>query len=120
MTDEMCGSTNSPLAPSASMESFTTTTSRIDRGKVFKRKKKPSRKLRDTLDRHHCHWRKTFPGSVVAWSSAPVPAPCLSMDKVKAEAKRRKIELLILPTAAAIEEIKRKPDQTNAILHLTC
>ena len=49
MTDEMCGSTNSPLAPFASMESFTTTTSRIDRGKVFKRKKKPSRKLRDTF-----------------------------------------------------------------------
>jgi hypothetical protein len=42
------------------------------------------------------------------------------MDKVKAEAKRRKIELLILPTADAIEEIKRKPDATNAILHVTC
>jgi hypothetical protein len=42
------------------------------------------------------------------------------MDKVKAEAKRRKIELLIQPTADAIEEIKRKPDQTNAILHVTC
>jgi hypothetical protein len=41
------------------------------------------------------------------------------MDKVKAEAMRRKIELLILPTADAIEEIKRKPDQTNAILHVT-
>jgi hypothetical protein len=42
------------------------------------------------------------------------------MDKVKAEAKRRNIELLILPTANALEEIKRKPDPTNAILHVAC
>jgi len=42
------------------------------------------------------------------------------MDEVKAEAQRRKIELLILPTAEAIEELKRRPDGTNAILHVTC
>jgi hypothetical protein len=42
------------------------------------------------------------------------------MKEVKAEAKRRKIELLILPTVEAIEEIKRKPGGTNAILHVTC
>jgi len=42
------------------------------------------------------------------------------MEEVKAEAQRRKIELLILPTAEAIEELKRLPEGTNAILHSTC
>ena len=40
---------------------------------------------------------------------------------VKAEAQRRKDRNpSILPTAEAIEEIKRQPNKTNAILHLTC
>jgi hypothetical protein len=43
------------------------------------------------------------------------------MKEVKAEAKRRKIELLILPTSEAIEILKRaKSFDTNAILHMTC
>ena len=42
------------------------------------------------------------------------------MNDVKREAKRRKIALLILPTAEAIEELKKHPDETNAILHVTC
>lgn len=40
------------------------------------------------------------------------------MDEVKREAKRRKIELLILPTSEAIEILKSEPARTNAILHL--
>jgi len=42
------------------------------------------------------------------------------MDQVKHEAERRKIKLSILPTAEAIEELKRHPRGTNAILHVTC
>lgn len=42
------------------------------------------------------------------------------MPEVKREAQRRKIKLLILPTVDAIEELKQKPDETNAILHVTC
>jgi hypothetical protein len=30
-----------------------------------------------------------------------------------------KIELLILPTAEAIEKLNRQPDGTNAMLHVT-
>jgi hypothetical protein len=41
------------------------------------------------------------------------------IKEVKREAKRRKIKLLILPTAEAIKELKQKPDETNAILHVT-
>jgi len=39
---------------------------------------------------------------------------------VKREAKRRKIELLVLPTTDAIEALKKHPNETNAILHVTC
>jgi hypothetical protein len=42
------------------------------------------------------------------------------MDEVKREAKRRKIDLLVLPTADAIEAFKKHPEDTNAILHVTC
>ena len=42
------------------------------------------------------------------------------MDEVKQEAKRRRIKLLVLPTAKAIEALKENPPETNAILHVTC
>lgn len=38
------------------------------------------------------------------------------MDEVKLEAKRRKVQLLIRPTAQAIEMLKRRPKDTAAIL----
>ena len=42
------------------------------------------------------------------------------MDEVKQEARRRKVELQILPTAQAIEILKAADPETNAILHVTC
>jgi hypothetical protein len=42
------------------------------------------------------------------------------MDEVKREAKRRRIKLAILPTVEAVEDLRQNPDQTNAILHVTC
>jgi len=42
------------------------------------------------------------------------------MEDVKREAARRKIELLVLPTTKAIAALKKSPDETNAILHVTC
>jgi hypothetical protein len=39
---------------------------------------------------------------------------------VKHEAKRRHIKLVILPTAEAIAELKKHPDEVNAVLHVTC
>ena len=42
------------------------------------------------------------------------------MTEVKREAERRKVELVIVPTAAAIEELRRNTEGTNAILHVTC
>ena len=42
------------------------------------------------------------------------------MKEVKHEAERRKIELLVLPTAQAIEALEQGAAKTNAILHVTC
>ena len=42
------------------------------------------------------------------------------MQEVQAEAERRKVELLIMPTGEAIELLKQNPLETNAILHVTC
>jgi hypothetical protein len=41
------------------------------------------------------------------------------MNEVNQKAKLRKIELLVLPTKEAINELKRDPE-ANAVLHLTC
>jgi hypothetical protein len=41
------------------------------------------------------------------------------MDQVEREAERRKIELVVLPTAEAIELLKNQPAVTNAILHVS-
>jgi hypothetical protein len=42
------------------------------------------------------------------------------MEEVKQEAKRRRIQLLVLPTAQAIQVLQESPEGTNAILHVTC
>jgi hypothetical protein len=42
------------------------------------------------------------------------------MEEVKQEADRRKIELLILPTAEAIKALQKEAKGANAILHVTC
>jgi hypothetical protein len=39
---------------------------------------------------------------------------------VKREAERRKVELMILPTAQAITILEESDEDTNAILHVTC
>jgi hypothetical protein len=42
------------------------------------------------------------------------------MEEVKREAQQRKIDLAILPTAAAIKMLQENFAETNAILHVTC
>lgn len=42
------------------------------------------------------------------------------MDQVKREAKRRKVELIILPTHDAMELLNQHAEDTNAIPHVTC
>jgi hypothetical protein len=92
----------------------------IDRGQVRKRKKKPSKKFRDTFGHTPISPKEAIPWKcgrlLIGTGTGALPV----MDEVKDEAKRRKIKLVILPTREAIRELKQEPVETNAILHVTC
>jgi len=92
----------------------------IDRGGVRKRKKRPSKKFRDEFGHTPVSVEEKIPWKchrlVIGTGTGRLPV----MDDVKSEAKRRKVALLILPTPEAIQELKEHPDETNAILHVTC
>ena len=93
----------------------------IDQGEIHKRKKKPSKKFREEFGHTPLSVEEEIPWKcrrlvigTGAYGSLPV------MKDVKLEAERRRIGLLIFPTGQAIEAIKQNPDDTNAILHVTC
>jgi hypothetical protein len=92
----------------------------IDHGEVRKRKKKPSRKFRDAFGHTPLSVEEEIPWNcrrlVIGTGTGALPV----MEQVRLEAQRRKIELVIVPTPRAIELLKKQPDDTNAILHVTC
>jgi hypothetical protein len=92
----------------------------IDRGYVRKRKKKPSKKFRDEFGHTPVSMEEKIPWQchrlIIGTGTGALPV----MDDVRREAKRRKIALLVMPTTDALEELKTHPDETNAILHVTC
>jgi hypothetical protein len=42
------------------------------------------------------------------------------MKEVERGAKRHKVKLLILPTIKAIDVLQEGPEDTNAVIHVTC
>jgi len=92
----------------------------IDRGQVRKRKKKPSKKFRSEFGHTPLSLEEKIPWKcrrlVVGTGTGALPV----MEELKREARRRKIELLILPTVRAIQVLERDPSETNAVLHVTC
>lgn len=92
----------------------------IDRGDVRKRKKKLSKKYRDEFGHTPLSIEEELPWKcarlVIGTGTGALPV----MEEVKREAKKRKVELVVLPTARAIELLKEQPEDTNAILHVTC
>jgi hypothetical protein len=92
----------------------------IDRGNVRKRKKKPSKKFRDEFGHTPVSIEEKIPWQchrlIIGTGIGALPV----MDDVMREAKRRKIEVLVLPTVDAIKALKEQPRRTNAILHVTC
>lgn len=92
----------------------------IEQGQVRKRRKKPSKALRESFGHtplsleEHVPWnaRRLIVGT---GASGAMPV----MEAVKEEALRRDVELVILPTTEAIRELERHP-KSNAILHVTC
>jgi len=93
----------------------------IDGSAVRKRKKRPSKQFREQFGHTPLSLEEDIPWKcrrLVVGTGAQGALPV--MKDVKAEAERRKVELLILPTAKAIEELERHPEGSNAILHVTC
>jgi hypothetical protein len=92
----------------------------IDRGKVHKRKKKPSKKFRDAFGHTPLSIEEKIPWKcrrlVIGTGTGALPV----MTEVKKEAKRRNVKLVVITTSEAIKVLRDKPDETNAILHLTC
>src|SRR5437867_2013099 len=92
----------------------------IDRGEISKRKKKPSKKFRDSFGHTPLSMEEEIPWKcqrLVVGTGAYGRLPV--MEEVKREAERRKVELLIAPTSRAIQLIEKDP-AANAILHVTC
>ena len=92
----------------------------INRVKVDKRKKKPSKKFREAFGHTPLSLEEEIPWKcrrlVVGTGEGALPVT----DEVKREAERRKVELLILPTEEAMELLNKGAEKTNAILHVTC
>ncbi len=93
----------------------------IDCGEVRNRKKKPSKQFREQFGHTPLSIEENIPWKcsqlvigIGAYGKLPV------MREVRSKAERKKIKLLILPTIEAIEVLNRNPNDTNAILHVTC
>lgn len=93
----------------------------IDRGKIDKRKKAVSKPLRAAYGHtplsigEDIPWRcRRLVIGTGATGSLPV------MPEIEEEARRRKIDLVIVSTAEGIGVLNETAEDTNAILHLTC
>jgi len=93
----------------------------IDRGEVRKRKKKASKRYRAEFGHTPLSIEEDMPWKcrrliigTGAYGRLPV------MKEVEQEAERREVELVMLPTAEAIEALSKNTKGTNAILHVTC
>ena len=93
----------------------------IDRGKIRKRKKTASRKFRGKYGHTPLSIAEDIPWRcrrLVVGSGADGALPV--MQQVRDEARRRNVDLVVLPTAEAIGALAKATADTNAILHLTC
>jgi len=93
----------------------------IDRGRVRKRKKKPSKPFRDAFGHTPLSVQEDIPwdcGRLVVGTGAEGALPV--MDEVRQEAAGREVELVTVPTREAIRAFEAEPRETNVILHVTC
>jgi hypothetical protein len=93
----------------------------IEDGRIRKRKKKPSKKYRDAFGHTPLSLDEDLPWHckrLVVGTGEPGAMPV--MEAVQTEAERRGVELVVAPTARAIQALKRGPAGTAAVLHVTC
>jgi len=93
----------------------------IDGGRVRKRSKGPSKKLRERYGHTPLSIGEDIPwdcDTLVVGTGASGSLP-VTEDVVR-EAERRGVRLVMVPTAEALERLEHPKKRTNAILHLTC
>lgn len=93
----------------------------IDRGKIRRRKKTPSKQFREGFGHTPLSVEEKLPWKcrrLIVGTGAYGRLPV--MKEVEREAARRGVELLVVPTTQAIEKLRQESDDTNAILHVTC
>jgi hypothetical protein len=93
----------------------------IDGGRIRKRKKGPSKPLRVRYGHTPLSPAEQIPWDcrrLVIGTGAAGSLPVV--EGLAEEARRRDVELVLLPTEEAIEELRRGMAETNAILHVTC
>ena len=93
----------------------------IDRGKIRKRKKGASRQFRAAYGHTPLSAAEVIPWQcrrLVIGTGADGALPV--MKEVHEQARRREVDLVMLPTAQAIGVLAKMTKGTNAILHLTC
>jgi hypothetical protein len=93
----------------------------LQSGRISERKKKPSKPYKGLFGHTPLSTAEDIPwkcNRLVIGTGAYGRMPV--MDEVREEAQRRGVELVILPTREAIDEINLGKARTNAILHVTC
>ena len=93
----------------------------IDRGKIRKRKKAASKRFRGASGHTPLSIAEDIPWHcrrLVIGTGADGALPV--MKQVHDEARRRKVALVVLPTAQAIGVLTGTTKDTNAVLHVTC
>ena len=93
----------------------------LDRGVIRKREKKASRHLRATYGHTPLSLSEKIPWEcrrLVVGTGAHGALPIA--PELTREADRRGVELVSLPTADAIALLEEDPEDTNAVLHVTC
>ena len=93
----------------------------IDRGKIRPRHKGPSRQFRGASGHTPLSAAEDIPWQcrqLVIGTGAAGALPV--MKDVREQARRREVDLVILPTAQAIRVLAKTTKDTSAILHLTC
>ena len=94
----------------------------IERGKIRKRKKGPSKPRRDEFGHTPLTAEEKIPWSGRRlWIGTGASGLLPVAQELRREAHRRGVELLVETTPALVERINaRLPTGTNLILHVTC
>ena len=93
----------------------------LDQGQAAQTEEKPSREFREEFGHTPVSLKEEIPWkckhlAVGTGMLGHLPV----MDEVKAEAHQRGVELVLGPTPGAVQMLRDNPDDTNAILHVTC